>query len=164
MYLPLQQARPQQRRPSLTRGAVQPAPPLDGGRNPNSKSLSALSLSRSLSLPTRPSGREAVVDKRRAVLEVRRAEWSSSMFAKCISALHGGSMWIHLAECLPNVIAARVIFLPFSKFLKASQGTPFSKSISVSKGCNATGGRRRCERPTHATVIFQHYTRRRSRT
>ena len=48
-------------------------------------------------------------------------------------------MWIHLAECLPNVIAARVIFLPFSKFLKASQGTPFSKSISVAKGCSANG-------------------------
>ena len=48
-------------------------------------------------------------------------------------------MWIHLAECLPNVIAARVIFLPFSKFRNASQGTPFSKSISVPSGCNASG-------------------------
>ena len=43
LYFPLQQARPQQRRPSATRGAVQPAPPLDGGRKPNSRSRSALS-------------------------------------------------------------------------------------------------------------------------
>ena len=43
LYLPLQQARPQQRRPSATNGAVQPAPPLDGGLKPNSRSLSALS-------------------------------------------------------------------------------------------------------------------------
>ena len=73
---------------SLGYERCRPARPTFGWGSQSQLQESVGTLVRRGEVPTRPSGREAVVDEGRPVLEVRRAEWSSSM-----REMHFGLAW-----------------------------------------------------------------------